>query len=111
MNRLFLHFMNLAHSNNNIPAKEGYGSPLLIISFTRYSASTLIKLLFVCVRACHTFQYNLTNFESSDILSVNNTYTNGVTKDILSMSNTYTNGATLPVSQLEQGGALAPLKF
>ena len=24
---------------------------------------------------------------------------------------TYTNGATLPVSQLEQGGALAPLKF
>ena len=75
--------------------------------------SILIKLLFVCVRVCvcHTFQYNLTNFESSDILSVSNTYTNGATKDILSMSNTYTNGTTLQVSQLEQGGALAPLKF
>ena len=33
------------------------------------------------------------------------------TEDILSVSNTSTNGATLPVSQLEQGGALAPLKF
>ena len=32
-------------------------------------------------------------------------------KDILSVSNTYTNGTNLPVSQLEQGGALAPLKF
>ena len=40
-----------------------------------------------------------------------NTYTNGATKDILSVSNTSTNGATLPVSQLEQGGALAQLKF
>ena len=56
------------------------------------------------MHACHTFQYNLTNFESSDILSVNNTYTNGATKDILSVSNTHTNGATLPVSQLEQIG-------
>ena len=65
----------------------------------------------MCVCVCHTFQYNLTNFESSDILSVSNTYTNGATKDILSMSNTYTNGTTLQVSQLEQGGALAPLKF
>ena len=42
------------------------------------------------------FQFNLTNFESSDILSVSNTYTNGATKDILSVSNTYTNGSTLP---------------
>ena len=33
------------------------------------------------------------------------------TEDILSVSNTYTNGATLPESQLEHGGALAPLKF
>ena len=33
------------------------------------------------------------------------------TEDILSVSNTSTNGTTLPVSQLEQGGALAPLKF
>ena len=63
----------------------------------------------VCV--CHTFQYNLTNFESSDILSVSNTYTNGATKDIMSVSNIYTNDTTLQVSQLEQGGALAPLKF
>ena len=43
---------------------------------------------------------------TKDILSVSNT-----TKDTLSVSNTYTNGATLPVSQLEQGVALAPLKF
>ena len=44
--------------------------------------------------------YNLTNFESSDILSVSNTYTNGAANDILSVSNTYTDtdGATLPVS-------------
>ena len=70
-----------------------------------------INKVTVRVRACHTFQYNLTNFESFDILSVNNTYTNGATKDILSVSNTYTTGTTLPVSQLEQGGALAPLKF
>ena len=28
------------------------------------------------------------------------------TEDTLSVSNTYTNGATLPVTQLEQGGAL-----
>ena len=55
-----------------------------------------INKVTVCLRACHTFQYNLTNFESSDILSV---------------SNTYTNGATLSVSQLEQSGTLAPLKF
>ena len=48
---------------------------------------------------CHTFQYDFTNFESSDILSVSNT-----TKDILSVSNTYTNGTTLLVSKLEQGG-------
>ena len=41
-----------------------------------------------------------------DILSVSNS-----TEDILSVNNTYTNGATLPVSQLEQGGTLAPLKF
>ena len=60
---------------------------------------------------CHTFQYILTNFESSDSLYVSNAYTNGATKDILSVSNTYTNGTTLPVSQLEQGGALAPLKL
>ena len=33
------------------------------------------------------------------------------TEDDLSVSNTYTNSATLPVSQLEQCGALAPLKF
>ena len=82
---------------------------LFLRFLTNSTTSILIKLLFVCVHVCHTFQYNLTNFESFDILSVNNTYTNGVTKDILSMSNTYTNGATLPVSQLEQGGALAPL--
>ena len=43
---------------------------------------------------------------TKDILSVSNT-----TKDTLSVSNTYTNCATLPVSQLEQSGALAPLKF
>ena len=60
---------------------------------------------------CHTFLNNLTNLKSSDILSVSNAYKNGATKDILSVSNTYTNGATLPVSQLEQSGALAPLKF
>ena len=46
-----------------------------------------------------------------NILSVSSTYTNGATKDILSVSDSHTNGATLPVSQLEQGGALAPLKF
>ena len=63
------------------------------------------------MHVCHTFQYNLKNFESSEILSVSNTYTNGAAKDILSVSNTYTNGANLPVSQLEQGGAMAPLKF
>ena len=63
------------------------------------------------MHACHTFQYNLTNFEASNILTVSNTYTNGATKDIPSVNNTYTNGATLPVSQLEQGGALATLKF
>ena len=33
------------------------------------------------------------------------------TEDILSVSNASSNGANLPVSQLEQGGALAPLKF
>ena len=33
------------------------------------------------------------------------------TEEILSVSITYTNGATLPVSQLEQSGTLAPLKF
>ena len=60
---------------------------------------------------CHTFQFNLTNFEYSDILSVSSTYTTGAAKDILPVSNNYTNGATLPVSQIEQGGALAPLKF
>ena len=42
---------------------------------------------------------------------MSNTFTNGATKDILSVSASHTNGATLPVSQLEQGGALAPLKF
>ena len=54
----------------------------------------------VCVCVCDTFQYNLKNFESSDILSVSNTYTNGAANDILSVSNTYTDtdGATLPVS-------------
>ena len=54
----------------------------------------------VCVSVCDTFQYNLKNFESSDILSVSNTYTNGAANDILSVSNTYTDtdGATLPVS-------------
>ena len=63
------------------------------------------------MHVCHAFQYNLTNFESSDILSVSNTSTNGANKDILSVSNAYTDDATLPVSQLEQGGALASLKF
>ena len=33
------------------------------------------------------------------------------TIEILSVCNTQTNGATLPESQLEQGGAMAPLKF
>ena len=33
------------------------------------------------------------------------------TKDILSTNDTYTNGNTLPRSKLEHGGALAPLKF
>ena len=33
------------------------------------------------------------------------------TEDFLSVSNTYTNGTTLSVSQLEQSGTLAPLKF
>ena len=42
---------------------------------------------------------------------MSNAYKNGATKDILSVSNTYTNGTTLPVYQLEQGDALAPLKF
>ena len=32
-------------------------------------------------------------------------------KDTVSASNTYTNWNTLPLSQLEQGGSLAPLKF
>ena len=54
-------------------------------------------------------QFN--QFESSDVLSVSNTYTNSVTKCILSVSNAYTNGATLSISKLEQGGALAPLEF
>ena len=58
-----------------------------------------------------TFQYNLTNFESSDILSVSNTYTLGAHKDILSVSNTYTNGATLLASRLEQGGTTEVLVF
>ena len=53
----------------------------------------------------------LKNFESSDILSVSNTYINGVVKDILSVRNTFTNGATLPVSQLEQDGTLALLEI
>ena len=44
--------------------------------------------------------------QMKDRLSVHNT-----TEDILSVSNIYINGAILPVSQLEQGGALAPLKF
>ena len=52
-----------------------------------------------------------------DILSVSNCFKKGETwlfewlstEDILSY--TYTNGATLFVSKLEQGGALAPLKF
>ena len=44
----------------------------------------------VRVHVCHTFQYNLTKFESSDSLYV---------------SYAYTNGATLPVSQQEQDGA------
>ena len=44
--------------------------------------------------------------EKIDIMSMSKT-----TEDTLSESNTYTNGATLPVSQLEQSGALAPLKF
>ena len=52
-----------------------------------------------------------TNGATKDILSVSKSYTNCATKVILSVSNTYSNGATLPVSQLEQGGALAPLKF
>ena len=66
------------------------------------SPTIYINKVTVCVYGSHTFHYNLTNFESSDILSVSNTYTNGATKDISSVSNTYTNGATLPVSQLEQ---------
>ena len=44
--------------------------------------------------------------QMKDRLSVNKT-----TEDILTVSNIYINGTILPVSQLEQGGALAPLKF
>ena len=71
--------------------------------------SILIKLLCVCVCVILSMQFN--QFESSDVLSVSNTYTNSVTKCILSVSNAYTNGATLSISKLEQGGALAPLEF
>ena len=51
-----------------------------------------------------------------DILFVSNTTENSLsmsnnTENILSVSNPYTNGTTLPVSQLEQGAALAALKF
>ena len=70
--------------------------------------SVLIKLLLVCMRGCvcHTFQYILTNFESSDILYV-------LSMQMLLKSysacelHLYTNGPTLPVSQLEQGHFLA----
>ena len=53
---------------------------LFIKDFEWHSSAKVTVSL--CV--CHTFQYNLTNFESYDILSVSNTYTNGATKDILS---------------------------
>ena len=74
--------------------------------------SVLIKLLLVCMHGCvsHTFQYNLTNFESSDILSV-------LSMQMLLKSysacelHLYTNGPTLPVSQLEQSGVLSQLKI
>ena len=62
---------------------------LFLRFLTNSTTSILIKLLFVCVHVCHTFQYNLTNFESSDILSVSNTSTNGADKDILSVSTAY----------------------
>ena len=70
--------------------------------------SVLIKLLLVCMHGCvcHTFQYILTNFESSDILYV-------LSMQMLLKSysacelHLYTNGPTLPVSQLEQGDTLA----
>ena len=47
--------------------------------------SILIKLLFVCVWVILSMQFD--QFESSDVLSVSNTYTNSVTKYILSVSN------------------------
>ena len=52
----------------------------IFTSLWHSSAKVTVSL---CV--CHTFQYNLTNFESSDILSVSNTYTNGAARDILSV--------------------------
>ena len=45
------------------------------------------------------------------ILSVSNMSMSNITEDILSVSKTYTNVATLPLSLVEQGGTLAPLKF
>ena len=55
--------------------------------------------------------HNQLPIDASLMLKIEILSESNFTEDILSVSNTYTNGASLPVSQLEQGGALAPLKF
>ena len=90
---------------------------MCLLHFVRNTSTFSTKYQYRISYVSHVFLaplrnlYNLTNFESSDILSVNNTYTNGATKDVLSVSNTHTIDATLPVFKLEEGGALALLKF
>ena len=46
------------------------------------SPTIYINKVTVRVYGSHTFHYNLTNFESSAILSVSNTYSNSANKDI-----------------------------
>ena len=68
-------------------------------------------LLSVCLSPV-SCTLSVSNMFSSSFWMISDSLTkSNITEDILSVSNTYTNGATLPVSLLEQSGALAPLKF
>ena len=69
--------------------------------------SILIKLLFVCMYACNKLLYKIAIYYNKIFCL----WVTPLKVNILSVSNTYTNGTTLPVSLLEQGGTLVPLKF
>ena len=62
------------------------------INKTIYINKVTVRL-FVCLRVCHSFQYNLSPFASLNILSVGNSSKeilseSNISKDILSFNNT-----------------------